>query len=73
MTKLTEEQEYEILDKAIDAQKAGDEEEASRLARQLPVPPWLAKAVKEIFGVEYLQGRDLSLAEAEYGSDWLNK
>ncbi len=65
----------EIIDKSLVATKAGNDEEAMRIARQLPISPWLAKAGKEVFGKDFLtnNGYDLSEAEAEYGKDWLNQ
>jgi hypothetical protein len=61
--------------KAAELRKAGDKEGASRLMRSIPMPPYLAKVYKEKVGVEHLiaSGWNLSEAEAEFGSDWLNK
>jgi hypothetical protein len=73
MGKLTLEQEREILDKALAAKKAGNNEEDLRITQQMPLVPWIAKGIKEIFGAEYLKGWDLSEAEAEFGQDWLSK
>jgi hypothetical protein len=61
--------------KAAELRKAGDEEGASRLIRSMPMPPYLAKIYKEKVGVKQLieSGWNLSEAEAEFGSNWLNK
>jgi hypothetical protein len=61
--------------KAAELRKAGDEEGSSRLIRSMPMPPYLAKIYKEKVGVKQLieSGWNLSEAEAEFGSDWLNK
>jgi hypothetical protein len=73
MPKFTPEQELEIIEQSTAAAARGDEEEAMRITQQMPLVPWLAKALKEIFGKEYLEGWDLSEAEAVYGKDWLNQ
>ena len=38
-----------------------------------PLPPYIAKVIKEKAGAEYLAGWNLSEAEAEFGAGWLNK
>jgi len=38
-----------------------------------PVPPYIAKVIKEKAGVEYLTGWNLSEAEAEFGLGWLSR
>ena len=55
--------------------RAGDHEGFSRLTRTIPMPPWLAKIIKEKVGIEYFERYDCNLAEveAEFGSDWLSK
>lgn len=73
MSQLTHEQKVDFVYKSIDAAARGDEEEAMRLAKQKPLTPWVAKGLKEVFGAQYLEGWDLSEAEAEYGKDWLNR
>ena len=61
--------------KAFELLDAGDREGYSRLMRTAPMPPYLAKVMKEKMGVDYLinGGWNLSEAEAEFGSDWLNR
>jgi hypothetical protein len=75
MTKLTREQEAEIIEKSLEADARGDREESCRLLKQLPLEPWLAKAGKEVCGKDFLleNGFDLSKAEAAYGKDWLSQ
>ncbi|MDR2893667.1 MAG: hypothetical protein LBV80_11430 [Deltaproteobacteria bacterium] len=72
MSQLTHEERMGIVYQSVDAATRGDEEEAMRLAKLVPLVPWVAKGIKEVFGAEYLAGWDLSEAEAEYGKDWLN-
>ena len=61
--------------KAIELEKQGKFEEAEKLEKSIPLPPYLAKWAKKRFGAETLikTGWNLSEAEAEYGSDWLIK
>ena len=64
-----------IAIKAGELWEAGDEEGGSRLIRTAPMPPYLAKLMKEKMGADFLikGGWNLSEAEAEFGSDWLSK
>jgi hypothetical protein len=75
VAKLTLEQKAEIIEKPLEADARGDYDEGSRLLRQLPIAPWLAKAGKEVWGKEFLLENeyDLSEAEAAYGKDWLSR
>jgi len=61
--------------KAAELRKAGDEEGAMRLMKTVPMPPYLAKVMKEKVGVDYLinSGWNLSEAEAKFGNNWLNR
>jgi hypothetical protein len=72
---MTLDEKLAIACKAAELSNAGDEEEATRLLRTAPMPPYLAKIYKEKVGVKQLieSGWNLSEAEAEFGSDWLNK
>jgi hypothetical protein len=62
--------------KAIEAQKQGNEDEYMRIMmEEMPMPPYMAKFAKEYLGADFLikGGWNLTEANAEYGSDWLNK
>jgi hypothetical protein len=61
--------------KSIELKKQGKIEEADRVFKQIPLPPYLAKFAKEKIGADFLirHGWNLTEAEAEYGSDWLTK
>jgi hypothetical protein len=61
--------------KAAELSEAGNEEGYDRLIRSVPMPPYLAKIMKEKMGVDYLinGGWNLSEAEAEFGNNWLNR
>ena len=70
---MTLDEKLAISHKAIALRKAGDREGASRTLRTIPLPPYLAKVMKEKVGADFLisNGYNLSEAEAEFGSDWL--
>jgi hypothetical protein len=72
---MTLDEKLAISNKAIALKKSGDLEEYDRLMRTVPMPPYLAKIMKEKMGVDYLinGGWNLSEAEAEFGSDWLSR
>jgi hypothetical protein len=72
---MTLEEEAVIALKAFELKKQGKFEEYERMRKQIPLQPYLAKFAKEHFGADFLikTGWNLAEAEAEYGSDWLNK
>jgi hypothetical protein len=59
--------------KSIELKKQGKFEEAERVHRQIPLPPYLAKFYKDYLGLDALlkSGWNLSEAETEFGSAWL--
>jgi len=72
---MTLDEKLAISNKACLLWRAGDKEESSRLTRTIPMPPYLAKLMKERMGADFLinGGWNLSEAEAEFGPDWLSK
>ena len=72
---MTLDEKLAISNKACTLLDAGDREGYSRLTRSIPMPPYLAKVMKEKMGVDFLLngGWNLSEAEAEFGENWLNK
>jgi hypothetical protein len=72
---MTLDEKLVILNKSVALKKSGDLEGADRLVKLVPMPPYLAKVMKEKVGVDYLinGGWNLSEAEVEFGIDWLNK
>jgi hypothetical protein len=64
-----------VTAKAVELEAAGRVEEARYLERTIPIPPHLAKVVKDKFGLDFLLKLDRNLAEVEdaYGQDWLRK
>jgi hypothetical protein len=72
---MTLDEKLAISNKALDLLDAGDKEGYMRLIKTAPMPPYLAKIYKEKVGVEQLieSGWNLSEAEAEFGTGWLNR
>ena len=70
---MTLDEKLAISNKACLLWQAGDEEGYSRLTRTIPMPPFLAKVIKEKVGLDALLngGWNLSEVEAEFGKDWL--
>jgi hypothetical protein len=73
--KMTTEERLDVIMKAHECLEAGNKEESQRLVLGLPMPPYMAKFAKKLFGAEVLiqGGYNLSEAEAEFGPDWLTK
>ena len=71
---MTLDEKLTISNKACALLQAGDREGYSRLTRSIPLPPYLAKVLKEKVGADFLidAGYNLSEAEAEFGQGWLN-
>jgi hypothetical protein len=64
-----------ISAKAAELAAAGREEEARYLDRTVPIPPYMAKIVKDKLGLDFLLKLDVNMAEVEdaYGQGWLSK
>jgi hypothetical protein len=71
---MTLDEKLAISNKACECYRAGDEESYIRITKTIPLPPYLAKVMKEKVGPEYLinSGWNLSEAEAEFGHNWLS-
>ncbi|GMO32084.1 MAG: hypothetical protein Ta2B_12990 [Termitinemataceae bacterium] len=67
--------ELQLCVKSIELKKAGKTEDATKILKTIPMPPWLAEWNKKYVGVDYLRnsGWNLSEAEAEFGHNWLNR
>jgi len=72
---MTLDEKLAISMKACALRQAGDREGFHRVIKTAPMPPYLAKVYKEKLGLKALleSGFNLSEAEVEFGSDWLNK
>jgi len=72
---MTLDEKLAISRRAFELLDAGDREGYSRTIRTAPMPPYIAKVMKEKMGTSFLieGGWNLSEAEAEFGRDWLSK
>jgi len=70
---MTLDEKLAISCKAAELWKAGDTEGYDRVMKTAPMPPYIAKVMKEKVGADFLinGGFNLSEAEAEFGRDWL--
>ena len=70
---MTLDEKLSISNRALDLRDAGDEEGCIRLMKTAPMPPYLAKVLKETMGADFLtkNGWNLSEVEAEFGRNWL--
>lgn len=75
MLHFTHEERLDIIGRSLVAAEEGKDEESQKIIQQIPLAPHIAKAAKDVMGVEYLinSGFDLSRAEAKYGKNWLNQ
>ncbi|GHV90902.1 hypothetical protein AGMMS50268_14050 [Spirochaetia bacterium] len=69
---------HEKLDigvKAIELKKQGKFEEAMRLKKTMPMPPFMAKLIKDHVGLDTLlsMGWNMAEVEAEYGPEYLSR
>ena len=72
---MTLHERLEIGVRCAELWNAGKREESMKLAKTMPMSPWLAEWNKKYIGADYLRnsGWDLSDAEAEFGKDWLDR
>jgi len=72
---MTIEEKIDTGIKAIELEKAGDTEGSDRLMKTIPLPPYLAKVIKEKVSLDVLLngGWNLSEVKAEFGSNWLHQ
>jgi hypothetical protein len=72
---MTVEEKLAISNKAVALKKAGDLDGYDRLIKSIPMPPFLAKIMKEKVGMEFFTryNWNLSEVEAEFGPDYISK
>ena len=72
---MTLDEKLTISNRALDLLDAGDHEGYMRIMKTAPMPPYLAKVLKDKMGTGFLikGGWNLSEAESEFGCDWLSK
>jgi hypothetical protein len=61
--------------KAIELRKQGKLEEAERLQKTIPMPPFMAKLIKDHVSLDtrLSMGWNMAEVEAEYGPDFLTR
>jgi len=72
---MTIDEKLSTINRAIELKKTGDFEGYDRLVRSVPLPPYLAKVMKEKVGMEFFTRYSWNLAEveAEFGPDYISK
>jgi hypothetical protein len=71
---MTLDEKLAISNEAHTLREAGDKEGYMRIMKTAPMPPYIAKVIKEKVGLDILLqlGWNLSEVEEEYGSNWLH-
>jgi hypothetical protein len=72
---MTLHEKLQIGMKSIELKRQGKLEEADKIKKQIPLPPYLAKFYKDHLGLDALlqSGWNLSEAVAKYGPGWLSQ
>ena len=72
---MTLDEKLAVSNKACLLLKSGDREGYDRLTKMIPMPPYLAKVMKDKVGLDFLLngGWNLSEVEAEFGPTFLSK
>ena len=72
---MTLDEKLAVSNRALDLWEAGDEEGCISLMKTAPIPPYIAKVIKEKVGADFLikEGWNLAEAEAEFGPNWLSQ
>jgi hypothetical protein len=70
---MTLEEKDRLIDAALEAELAGDEDKASEILKYVPISAELAMGLKNAVGSDVMRavGYNYAEAEAKYGSDWL--
>lgn len=59
----------DILRKIADAMNSGDKKLEEQLMKELPIEPSTAYAIRQVWGMEALEGYNLELAKLVYGAN----
>jgi hypothetical protein len=73
---MTLHEKLEIAMQSAKLRNQGKKDEAIRLMiEKIPMPPYLAKAAKKVWGADFLIQNNYNMSEAneEYGQGWLTK
>ncbi len=68
--------EYDTLHEQLaDADARGDEKEYDRISRLIPITADVAKAIKEVYGRDFIiaSGFDVTEANMKFGEGWLDE
>jgi len=71
---MTLDEKLVISNRACELWQAGDIKAYRAQMKKMPIPPYLAKVLKEKVGADIIKigGWDLSEVEDEFGQNWLN-
>ena len=71
---MTLDEKLAVACKAAALDDAGDKEGSMRLSKTMPMPPYLAKVIKDKLGLDVLLqlGWNMAEVEAEFGVNWLS-
>jgi hypothetical protein len=72
---MTLNEKLDTIVKTVELEEQGKFEEAKQFHNTIPLPPYMAKFLKDHIGLDALlkSGLNLSEAEAEYGSDFISR
>ena len=72
---ISEKEKADITLRAFALMDEGKKDEGMALFKTIPMPPFLAKIIKEKVGVDHLMesGWNLAEAEAKFGQGWLTR
>ena len=71
---MTLDEKLAVACKAAALDDAGDKGGSMRLSKTMPMPPYLAKVIKDKLGLDVLLqlGWNMAEVEAEFGVNWLS-
>ena len=72
---MTIDEKLAISNRACSLLDSGDRDGYYNLMKTTPLPPYIAKVIKEKVGLDYLtnSGWNLAEVEAEFGPNWINQ
>ncbi len=71
--KYTAEERDAMLEAALDASMAGNDEEADKIIGRMPIHPRWAKIIADVVGKDFLlKNFNITHANEVYGEGWLN-
>jgi hypothetical protein len=75
MEQMSLDERLKIGCEAAEYYNRGDKEGYARTMAKIPMPPYMAKIIKDYFGADTLKKMNWNMSEVEeeYGPDWINK